>query len=482
MTRLLAGARLRHLREDRGLSQADLARLLEISPSYLNQLERDRRPLTVPVLLRLTEAFGVDPDFFSPQDTARLIAELREALLDEALGVPVSAGEISELATTMPSVARALVALRRRYRDTVERTSALVGQEPGGADEAGTPMPHEEVRDFFYDRENYIAPLDDEAERLAGALELRPGEARIPLARHLRDRHGVRVVATPDDTALGELRRYDPGTRVLRLSGQLRSGQQAFQLATQIALLEHHELLEGLLAEGGVASAETRMLTRVALAHYFAAAVLMPYREFHAAAEASHYDIELLGDRYRVGFEVICQRFSSLQRPRLRGVPFSFVRVDRAGNMSKRLSATGFHFSRYGGTCPLWNVYEAFTTPGRIITQVAQMPDGRRYFWVARTVARKRTGFDRPAKTFALGLGCELRHAHRLVYSRGLNLDDRSQAAPIGMGCKTCERDACPQRAFPAVGRRLEIDEHRSTFEPYAVIDPPVPRPSARPR
>jgi predicted transcriptional regulator/transcriptional regulator with XRE-family HTH domain len=483
MKQVLAGARLRHLREDRGLSQADLARLLEISPSYLNQIERDRRPLTVPVLLRLTEAFGVDPDFFSTQDTARLIAELRETLLDEALDVRISAGEISELATNMPSVARALVSLRRRYRDTVERTTALVGQAEGGAPETGAPMPHEDVRDFFYDRQNYIASLDDEAERLAVALALRPGEARIPLARHLRDRHGVRVVATPDDTTLGELRRYDPETRVLRLSGALRSGQQAFQLATQIALLEHDALLEELVDEGRIVAPEARVLTRVALAHYFAAGVLMPYQEFHAAAEASHYDIELLGDRYRVGFEVICQRLSTLQRPRLRGVPFSFVRVDRAGNMSKRLSATGFHFSRGGGTCPLWNVYEAFTTPGRIITQVAQMPDGRDYFWIARTVARKRTGFDRPAKTFALGLGCELRHAHRLVYSRGLDLDDRTQAAPIGMGCKTCERAACPQRAFPAVGRRLEIDEHRSTFEPYAVIEPAAPaRPGPGPR
>jgi len=246
-------------------------------------------------------------------------------------------------------------------------------------------------------------------------------------------------------------------------------------MATQLAFLEHSRLLDELVADGQLASAEARTLTRIGLAHYFAGATLMPYRIFHGAAEADRYDIERLADRFAVGFEVICHRLSTLQRPRLRGVPFSFVRVDRAGNISKRQSATGVHFSRGGGSCPLWNVYEAFTTPGRILTQVAEMPDGRRYFWIARTVARKRTGYGQPAKTFALGLGCELRHAHRLVYARGLDLDDRPLVTTIGMGSKTCERANCPQRAFPAVDRPRAADEHRSTFAPYAAVEPEPP-------
>ncbi len=473
---LLVGSRLRGLREDRGLSQAELARRLEISPSYLNQLERDRRPLTVPVLLRLTEAFGVDAAFFSAQDTSRLIAELRETLLDEAVGVTVSATEIAQLASSQPSVARALIALRRRYRDTLAHTSALVGgQGWPGIDEALAAMPHEQVRDFFYDRQNYIDPLDRAAEQLAGELELLSGDPRLELARRLRERHDVRVLTQGSQTPAGELRRYDPAGRVLRLSAQLRHGQQAFQLATQLAFLEHDALLDEIVATGSFASAETRALARIGLAHYFAGALLMPYRAFRTAAEEDRYDIERLADRFGVSFEVICHRLSTLQRPRLRGVPFSFVRVDRAGNISKRQSATGFHFSRGGGSCPLWNVYEAFTTPGRILTQVAQMPDGRGYFWIARTVARKPSGYGMPAKTFAIGLGCELRHAHRLVYSRGLDLRDATLATPIGMGCKTCERVACPQRAFPAVGQRLDVDEHRATFVPYPVLGAETP-------
>jgi XRE family transcriptional regulator, fatty acid utilization regulator len=468
---VLVGARVRHLREERGLSQAELARRLEISPSYLNQIEHDRRPLTVSVLLRITEAFGVDPDFFSGQDTQRLIAELREAMLDDAVGVAASPAEITELATTMPSVARAFIALLRRHRDMVEHASAVVGGQGAPAEVPLVPMPHEEVRDFFYDRQNHIAPLDEAAEALGGGFE--PGvDARVPLVHHLRDAHDVRVVTQPPDAPAGELRRYDPAARVLRLSGQLRPGQQAFQLATQVALLEHATLLDELAGGGDFTAPEGVALARLGLAHYYAAAVLMPYTAFHTAAEDSRYDIEALADRFRVGYEVVCHRLSTLQRPRLRGVPFSFVRVDRAGNMSKRQSATGFHFSRGGGSCPLWNVYEAFSTPGRVLRQVAEMPDGRTYLWIARTVGRKRPGYGQATKTFAIGLGCELRHAHRLVYSDGLALDDRRAVTPIGMGCKTCDRRGCPQRAFPAVHRPLRPDEMRSTFEPYGAATP----------
>jgi predicted transcriptional regulator len=334
-------------------------------------------------------------------------------------------------------------------------------------------MPHEEVRDFFYDRKNYIAELDEAAEARHADLGDEPADIRVSIVRWLRERHDVRVVHQPADAPAGELRRYEPDSRVLRLSGQLRPGQQAFQLATQLALLEQDEMLDALILGANPSGPEARSLMRIGLAHYYAAALLMPYVAFRAKAEELHYDVERIADHFQVGFEVVCHRLSTLQRPRLLGVPFSFVRVDRAGNMSKRQSATGFHFSRGGGTCPLWAVYEAFTTPGRILTQVARMPDGRDYFWIARTVARKRTGYGMPTKTFALGLGCELRHAHRLVYSRGLDLSDRSAATRIGMGCKTCDWTDCPQRAFPALGRTLDVDERRGTFVPYPMSPGP---------
>ncbi|GAU70831.1 putative Xre family transcriptional regulator [Streptomyces sp. NBRC 110611] len=466
MSRTYAGARLRRLREERRLSQAALARMLAISPSYLNQMEHDSRPLTVPVLLRLTETFGVDPGFFSERDTSRLLADLREALADEVTATRVSPADLSELASRLPAVAGVLLDLGRRNHKLAERLAeATHGRDHD--DPAAPRTPHEEIREFFYRRQNYLHDLDLAAESLAGSLGIRPGEVLPALAARLADTHGVRLAPGSGR----RLHHYDPAARVLHLSHRLRPGQQAFRMATQLALLEFADELSALASEDYEQGATTWSLARIGIANYTAAALILPYRAFHTAAEEMRYDLERLTDRFGLGYETVCHRLSTLQRPRLRGVPFSFVRVDRAGNMSKRQSATGFHFSRAGGTCPLWNVYEAFAAPGRIQVQIAAMPDGQRYLWTARTVTRHRGGWGEPGKTFAIGLGCEIRHASRLVYSDGLDLDNASAATPIGMGCRICERLDCPQRAVPPLGRPLAIDEHSSTFVPYPVGD-----------
>lgn len=468
MKKTYVGVRLKRLREERGLTQTALAQALGLSGSYLNQLEKNQRPLTVPVLLKINEIFGVDVQLFSEGDEGRLIADLREVFTDPAGGEQVSLAELKEVASAMPAVGRAVVALHRRWRHALERADAMAGELGLGSGGMATPaalMPYEQVRDFFYAHHNYFAALDDAAERLAQAACFLPGDVAEGLARHLKARHGVRIERAEDEAAQ---RRFLPGERVLRLSRRLDDGQRAFQIATQLAFLEQGVLIERLAAEAAGGAKETQALARIGLANYFAGAVLMPYRAFLAAAEEEHYDIERLGARFGVGFETICHRLSSLQRPGALGVPFFFIRVDRAGNISKRQSATDFHFSRVGGTCPLWNVYEAFAQPGRMLTQVAQMPDGRTYLWIARTVHHAAGGYGDPGKTFAIGLGCDIRHAGRLVYSKGLALDDPAAATPIGAGCKVCERPACPQRAFPLIGRALAVDENQSVFTPYA--------------
>lgn len=459
---MYAGARLRQLREDRSMSQSELARLLEISPSYVNQLEHNGRPLTLPVLLRLTGHFGVDAEFFAPQDVARLVADVREVFADDTVTGSLSAGEVDELTTKLPEVARTLVGLHRRYREAVENIATLVSEQ--GLDRTASQQPHEEIRDWFYRRRNHVAELDEPAERLAAELRLTPGDLRSGLSAGLRERHGVQV----GSTALGtEQHRFDPATRVLHLSPGLRPGQAAFRLGSELALLEAGDTIERLVGTGGFSGDTARRLARIGLANYYAGALVLPYRVFLGAAERYRYDLTRLSDHFGVGFETVCHRLSTLQRPRTRGVPFSFVRVDRAGNISKRQSATGFHFSRVGGSCPLWIVYEAFGSPGRILTQVAELPDGQKYFWLARTVTRAVGGHGDPGKTFAIGLGCELRHARRLVYSAGLALGADAAITPIGMGCKVCERPACPQRAFPAIGKTLRVDEHTSSLLPY---------------
>ncbi|HZC93019.1 MAG TPA: short-chain fatty acyl-CoA regulator family protein, partial [Mycobacterium sp.] len=287
----------------------------------------------------------------------------------------------------------------------------------------------------------------------------------------MRERFGVHVVI---DAGLAEhaKRAYDPDTRVLRIAQGLLPGQRAFQIATQLALLSQPELLSAIVATDDQLSSESRGVARIGLANYFAGAFLLPYREFHSAAAELRYDIDLLSRRFEVGFETVCHRLSTLQRPQLRGVPFIFVRTDKAGNISKRQSATAFHFSRVGGSCPLWVVHDAFAQPGRIVTQVAQMPDGRSYFWLAKTTAPEGQGYLGQHKSFAIGLGCDLIHADKLVYSTGIALDDPSTAVPIGAGCKICNRSACAQRAFPYLGGRVAVDENTGSGLPYSGAAP----------
>ena len=226
-------------------------------------------------------------------------------------------------------------------------------------------------------------------------------------------------------------------------------GQRAFQIATQMALLSQAELLSAIVASDDQLTAESRGVARIGLANYFAGALLLPYVNSSSAAAELRYDIDQLARRFEVGFETVCHRLSTLQRPQPRGVPFIFVRTDRAGNISKRQSATAFHFSRVGGNCPLWVVHHAFSQPGRILTQVAQMPDDRSYFWLARTTTPEAQRYLGQHKSFAIGLGCDLMHADKLVYSTGIDADDPSTAVPIGAGCKICNR------GLPAAGVSL---------------------------
>lgn len=472
MRKTFMGVRLRTLREQRGLTQAALAERLALSTSYVNQLENNQRPLSVPVLLKLQSALGVDLQWFSEDEEARLIAQLQDTALDAGSAGEVSRAELQSLAQQMPGVARRMIELHRQARDARERLE-LLASGLGDRDtlaRVGPTQPHEEVRDFFYARHNHIADLDALAEDLHARMRPAPGpagELGPALERLLQQRHGIRV-ATAEPAADSGLRRFDPARRSLLLHPDLEPGQRSFQLALQLAFLEADELMTRRVAEASFSGAESRALTRIGLASYFAGALVLPYGHFLHAAETLGYDIELLARRFGVSFETACHRLSTLQRADAPGVPFFFIRVDRAGNISKRQSATDFHFSRSGGTCPLWNVYEAFSQPDRVLTQHAQMPDGRTYLWIARCVTHGGRGYGRPATRFALALGCDSRHAVRLVYGRGLGTGRPEAATPIGPGCKVCERRDCEQRAYPALGRSLRTDENQRPREPYA--------------
>jgi hypothetical protein len=272
-----------------------------------------------------------------------------------------------------------------------------------------------------------------------------------------------------DPTAV---RRFDPEGRRLFVSEVLPPRSRNFQLAHQIGLLTLAPVFEEIVRSSHLTTTDSVTLCRVALANYFAGAVLMPYERFRESAEAVRYDVELLGHRFRTSFEQVCHRLTTLQRPGLEGVPFHLIRVDIAGNISKRFSASGIRFARFSGACPRWNVHKAFMTPQTVRTQVSQMPDGTTYFSVARTIRKARAGYGSPHTLLAIELGCELKHARRLVYADGVDLESPEATVPIGVTCRLCERLECGQRAFPSIANRLSINENVRNVSFYA----PAPR------
>ena len=471
--KLFLGPRVRRLREQHALSQTALAERLSLSLSYVSQIESNQRPVTAAVLLRLAEAFGGDMSQFADETDKRLLGELDCALQDRTLrSAAVAPAQLARMVEQSPELVEAFLLLYQRHQrlqDEHAQTIARFYGEVGGDTRPGpmAPLPHEEVRDHFNRRNNYIDRLDRLAERLASDAGLEPGARAAPLRELMRSQCGVEVVATDEMRDGTGLRRYEPARRRLWLAAHLSDSQQAFQIATQYALIAQRDALDEEVREGAYSDAAAQGLARQGLAHYFAGATLLPYEETIAAARDCRYDIEWLQQRFHVGFETVCHRLSTLQRPNLRGVPFYFVRIDQAGNISKRQSATAFHFARHGGACPLWQVHEAFTQPGRILTQVAEMPDGTRFFGIARTIERGGGRYQARRKAFAIGLGCELSHARELVYADGLDVAAPREVVPIGPGCRVCPRTDCVQRAFPPAGKALIADSDSESLVSY---------------
>lgn len=475
--KLFLGQKLRRLRDQRGLTQAALAKALELSPSYLNQLENNQRPITLPVLLRVSSLFDVELTSFVEDDEARLVADLREALGDPLFtGAPLTATELRNAVTASPEMGRRMLALHQAYRELQDRVQSLADslstQDNEGADLTGPRFPYEEVRDYFHYCNNYVGPLDEAAEALWEEAGLRTGDLYSDLAAYLKTRFDVRINVVSDDmgeTAGGEpaMRHFDPVTGTLAISAQLNGQSRVFQLAHQIALLGYGPIIQKLVGEAHFSSEDAKSICRVGLANYFAGALTLPYRAFAQQARALRHDIEHLQSRFGASFEQVCHRLSTLQRPGARGIPFYFVRVDMAGNITKRHSATRFHFARFGGACPLWNVHEAFAQPGKILVQFARMPDRTTYISVARTVTKRGGAYSKPSRQFAVSLGCETSYASELVYAAGIDIADPSAAVPIGVNCRICERTDCQQRAFPPIGSKVSVNPDQRSFVPY---------------
>ncbi len=519
----LVGQRIRKRRQELGRSQSALAGDVGISASYLNLIEHNKRPIGGALLNRLAAAIELDSGALAGTEEARLIAELGEVAADAAsLGVDLTPADAGEVVASSPRAARAILGLFRAYREARMRSdllgerlgedsfvaeashqilalittirsyaeilkdygdlsaaerrgfvSTLVEESETLAERAGDMFdfmggrgarrprasPREAVEDFIADQANYFPQLEDAAERIVAGLRTATPSPQ-DLARHLKTRFGVAVARRPVSEVPAGGARLE-GAEFL-MSETLAPSSQRFRLAHLIGTLACGDLLDRLVDSAALPSGEVSARLRVALANYFAGALTMPYAPFREATDELRYDVMRLGQRFDASFEQVCHRLTTLRRPGAEGLPLHFVRTDIAGNLSKRFSASGLRLPRYGGACPRWIVHHAFASPGRIVTQIAQLPGGETFFFIARAGAPD-AAVGVPATYHAVMIGCAIEHAHRLVYADGLDLGAPAGVVPVGITCRQCARDDCAQRAFdrtPLPGASAAGDTH----------------------
>jgi XRE family transcriptional regulator, fatty acid utilization regulator len=465
--KLYIGRRVRDLRQANRATQAQFAERLGISVSYLNQIENNQRPVSAGVLLALAEKFRIDLADLSGGEGDRLVSALSETLSDSLFdGYAPSLQELKLITQNAPGFAHALITAHRAYRHNSEQL-ASINDTLGRSLASVEATSYEEVRDFFHFVDNYIGDLDVVAEKLAAEMGIGDADPGPILLAYLERQHGVRVVRAAQNEDV--VRAFDPVARVLTVNPYLPAPTRHFQTALQIAQLDAGTIVDGVAATAGFRTTEAYEICRIGLHNYFAGALLLPYRKFMEAARDVRHDLDLLAARFGASLEQVCHRLSTLQRPGQKGVPIFFACIDRAGNITKRHSATRLQFARFGAACPLWNAHQAFENPGRIDRQLAETPDGVRYLCLSMQVSRGARGFRQPQQHYALALGCEVSHADSFVYADDMDLSNAAAYDAIGISCRICERTQCASRAVPPLKGRLVIEHHMRRAIPYSI-------------
>lgn len=463
----MLGHKVRRLRREVSLTQAQMADRLGISASYLNLIESNQRPVTVELLLKLGQGFDIDLATFAEDDEAQMVAALSEVFGDPLVSdSQVKRQEILDLVAAAPTAAGAIHRLYKAYTQSVEDLRLLASRaETAGVEGVTVAGPNapayalDEVREYVFAQNNHFPALEAAADAVWAEGHLEQGMLFQGLQKHLDETLTLRVKIMPSDVMGAVRRRYDRHGRRILLSEMLDLPSRNFALAFQVAAIGHRGLLAEAVAQAGLTAANADDLLRLALTNYLAGAIMMPYDRFFRAAVGVRYDIDILRHRFDASFEQVCHRLTTLQKPGAKGVPFFLIRVDKAGNVSKRFAAKGTAFAKQGGACPRLHVHDAFRTPGQIIRQTAELQDGTRLFSIARTVSKEGSGFQAPRPVYAVALGCEIEHAAQLVYADGIDLLAEEGAMPIGLTCRLCERPDCAQRAFPPVNTRIRVDD-----------------------
>jgi predicted transcriptional regulator/transcriptional regulator with XRE-family HTH domain len=459
MTKTFVGPQLRQLRRERHQTQAEMAKVLGISAGYVNLLENNERSLSLRLLMALADNYSVDWRDIVADKTSNLLAELRSVIKDPMFSATPDLTELRGAIDHAPRLVEQFLHLYDVHRNTLER---LMRQGASITTDGLLATSAEAVvHDFFRNNSNYFNDLEVAAEAMRAMEANEPDDIYATLKARLLNTHGIRIKRRATEEMTQALRVYDQENQVIYLSEVLDYSNVLFQLAHVLCLIELRDLLNKLTAASKIDAGTSLTRCHVELANYFAAAFLMPYEPFLREAEAMAYDVDRLAARFGVSFEQTCHRLTTLQRRGAQGVPFFFLRVDKAGNVTKRFNPTSFHLAEYGGACPVWKVHMAFRLAGVIIPQFVELPDGDRFFTISRTVDRPTVNFEAQDHRLAVSLGCELKYAKKLGYTAAYNLDDERIFSRIGINCHVCPRQACSQRAHQPLFMDLPLDTNR---------------------
>jgi hypothetical protein len=457
---LKIGPKIKVFRRQLGMQANKLAEKLNISPSYLTLIEGGKRKIDADLLLRICQELTIDVSDLTNKSDVNLANNISE-LLDDKLfeDLDILGPEVKDLANTNPKIGKALIRLgdilKKKDHELINKIEKLSGKI---VDSRKSSFPGEVIADFIQENKNYFPKLEDFANKIFDKLKENNRTRYISICNFLKSEYDITVKDIIPDEGKTFSKIYYEKNRELILSDYISLETKKLYAAAQIAQEGAIDEINKYLESFNFPSEESKKLTKVALLNYCGAAILMPYKLFHTECKKLKYDLELLQNIFATSFEQVTHRVTSLNDPNLPGVPFHFLRVDVAGNISKRLSLSGIEIPRYGGACPRWNVYSAFSRPGVIQAAVSKMTNGEKYVCIARTVEKGIGRYGQKKSILSIGLGCEAKYAKDFVYTENLDIHDKKSEIPVGVSCRTCDRLDCSQRAFPPLHKKFDVD------------------------
>ncbi|MDA1167117.1 MAG: short-chain fatty acyl-CoA regulator family protein [Proteobacteria bacterium] len=457
---LKIGPKIKAFRRQIGLQANKLAEDLKISPSYLNLIEGGKRKIDGELLLKVCDRLNIQLSQLTSKTDLNLENTLSEILDDQLFeDLDILSPEIKDLVSTNPKIGKAIIRLgdilKKKDHELINKIEKISGKI---VDNRKNSFPGEVISDFLQENKNFFPKLENFANEVFEKVQKNNRTRYIALCDFLKSEFSITVKDVIPDENKPFSKIYNKTKKELLLSDYSSLETKKLNAAAQISQEGAYDIIEEYLSKFTFPSEESKKLTMVALLNYTGAAILMPYKLFHSECKKLKYDLELLQNTFATSFEQVAHRVTCLQDPKLPGIPFHFLRVDMAGNISKRLSLSGIEIPRYGGACPRWNVYSAFTRPGVIQAAVSKMTNGEKYICIARTVEKGIGRFGKTKSILSIGLGCEAKYSKDFVYTENININDKSSEIPIGVSCRTCDRLDCSQRAFPPLHKKFDVD------------------------